>query len=315
MTHRADDDAHHSAMIRVANGGAEPPEVVDGYTLLRSRTSSCGYLGVYPQGGRFIAKLKKFGKLTYIGTFGTEVEAAVAVAKFIASAGDVKPEEEVADGHMIFRSRTNGTGYLGVTPCGGRFQARLYSGGKEIYIGRYDTAVEAAVAVAKHTDYDGHRCVQRGPQRMVLHEISASSVMEELALLSSSKPASTINDSGSGAGASSTSLTQTVASRTRHEARGLKRHANERMEDACLTEITEFLSGFRSLTELLDSIMPLPAEPESPREDETSEDEQGEDYVLLIEPVEPPWSSCTQPMPPCLERHDDSVRQKLAWSA
>ena len=71
--------------------------------------------------------------------------------------------------------------------------------------------------------------------------------------------------------------------------------------------------------------MPLPAEPE----DEPSEDEEAEEYVLLIEPFEPPcMQKCMQPcmqpcvqaqqpMPSCLERQErrDSVRQKLAWSA
>ena len=42
-------------------------------------------------------------------------------------------------------------GYLGVSPVSGsgRFQAQLRDNGKQVYIGTYDTAVEAAAAYAR----------------------------------------------------------------------------------------------------------------------------------------------------------------------
>ena len=62
---------------------------------------------------------------------------------------EAKGGVEMVDGYTLLRSRRSSTGYLGVTPHGGRFQAQHWSGDKNIAVGTYDTAVEAAVARAK----------------------------------------------------------------------------------------------------------------------------------------------------------------------
>ena len=146
----------------------------------RSRTNSSGYMGVFPHGGRFRARHASGGKLTCIGNYSTAVEAAVAIAKHVASAGqeqesdgveaeeeneaeaqdDAEADEEMgeemeeavneAEGVKLHLSQRSSTGYLGVVPYRGRFKAQHTSGGKVIYIGVFATAVEAAMAVAKH---------------------------------------------------------------------------------------------------------------------------------------------------------------------
>ena len=99
------------------------------------------------------------GKHVHIGTYGTAVEAAVAYAKHAAGeeverqpAAAMEVEVKEAEGyklHLANRSE-NKIGYLGVREHHGRFDARRRVDGKEVYIGKYDTAVEAAVAYAKH---------------------------------------------------------------------------------------------------------------------------------------------------------------------
>ena len=59
---------------------------------------------------------------------------------------------EEAEGYKLILSSNNSTGYLGVTKQhgGNKFYAQRLVEGKVIYLGNYDTRVEAAVAVAKH---------------------------------------------------------------------------------------------------------------------------------------------------------------------
>ena len=56
-----------------------------------------------------------------------------------------------AEGFRLHLSNKNGTGYRGVHKhsCG-RFQAQHSVGGREVYLGTFDTEVEAAVAFARH---------------------------------------------------------------------------------------------------------------------------------------------------------------------
>ena len=57
-----------------------------------------------------------------------------------------------AEGYKLFlANRSNSTtGYMGVHEHDGRFRASRKVDGKNVHIGMYDTAVEAAVAYAKH---------------------------------------------------------------------------------------------------------------------------------------------------------------------
>ena len=63
-------------------------------------------------------------------------------------------DEEVVKGYRLLRSSKSSTGYTGVMAHGSRFHAKLWSGGKQIHIGSYPTAVDAAVAVAKWSGRD-----------------------------------------------------------------------------------------------------------------------------------------------------------------
>ena len=59
--------------------------------------------------------------------------------------------ETSADGYTLLLSRNNGSGYKGVTKGpDGRFSATRWVNGFPYALGRYDTAIEAAVAYSKH---------------------------------------------------------------------------------------------------------------------------------------------------------------------
>ena len=80
---------------------AAEAEVVEGYTLLRSSTSSTGYRGVATKGGRFRASISRGGKMIHIGSYGTAVEAAVAYAKYVTEGGAEETEAEVVEGYTL----------------------------------------------------------------------------------------------------------------------------------------------------------------------------------------------------------------------
>ena len=68
-------------------------------------------------------------------------------------AEDAAAEEEVlaeAEGFELQRSSTSASGYRGVERKGSRFQAIVTNNKKRVNLGTHDTAVEAAVAVAKY---------------------------------------------------------------------------------------------------------------------------------------------------------------------
>ena len=147
-----------------AEAAGEVVKQVDGVRLHLSRRSSTGYSGVYPRSGRFQTQLRTSsdGKQTtsHTGTYDTAVEAAVAYAKHWIAVGGTEPKEEEMDGYRLVRSHryNSSTGYSGVylrwTRRGEeRFLARPRNGiANGIYLGMYDTAVEAAVAVTKHIE-------------------------------------------------------------------------------------------------------------------------------------------------------------------
>ena len=113
--------------------------------------------------GRFQARICEGGKWVNLGSFGTAVEAAVAYARhveveeaaeeFEVDAEDVEPDDEAevveeAEGLRLHTSGRRGTstGYKCVYPYRRRFKV-LVDGSS---LGVYDTAVEAAVAYARH---------------------------------------------------------------------------------------------------------------------------------------------------------------------
>ena len=123
---------------------------VDGLQLHVSSSNATGYLGVTATPSGFLATYAR----QYLGSFGTAVEAAVAYARHAGPAPPPKPKPAVVeefDGLRLHLSSKNSMGYLGVSPVSGsgRFQAQLRDNGKQVYIGTYDTAVEAAAAYAR----------------------------------------------------------------------------------------------------------------------------------------------------------------------
>lgn len=137
-----------------------PPGLVkdqaDGVKLHLSHKSGTGYLGVgfkRESSGKVRFKVRHrsaSGKQFHIGYYDTAVEAAVAYATTSVLGKTVPGAAEVVDGYTLLRAdRQSSTGYLGVTPVGKRFKASAFICKKEIYIGRYDSAVKAAVARAK----------------------------------------------------------------------------------------------------------------------------------------------------------------------
>ena len=70
--------------------------------------------------------------------------------------GEKQPLVARAQGYKLLLSETSATGYLGVRPTpSGRFVASKWKDGKSLSLGRYDSVVDAAVAVAK--DHEAER--------------------------------------------------------------------------------------------------------------------------------------------------------------
>jgi len=137
-----------------ADGGAEDrPSEAEGYRLHKS-TGASGYYGVYKSGSGYMAQPSRNGKQAYLGTFPTAVEAAVAMAKYMQERGEDEDEDDglpsQSQGIELHKRRKLASGYLGVYKDKSRFQARLSRNGKQVSLGQFDTAVDAAVAVARY---------------------------------------------------------------------------------------------------------------------------------------------------------------------
>ena len=119
---------------------------------LSSRNTS-GYTGVSKSGKRFTAEIRIDGKTHYHGTFDTPKEAAEAYDLAAIEAGRPTSKlnfpDQVPKGYVPKRKklRSNNTiGYRGVNKQGNRFEARIYTGGIQHYLGMFGTAKEAAIA-------------------------------------------------------------------------------------------------------------------------------------------------------------------------
>ena len=130
-----------------------------------------GYFGVCRSQSRkskpFVAQVKYGGKQVHLGSFATAEEAALCIARSpegqyavvqreAASPPLLTSEEALqqaqAEGLALLVSE-NKTGYFGV--CRNQpgkpkpFEARVWRGGKDIHLGRFATAEEAALCVAR----------------------------------------------------------------------------------------------------------------------------------------------------------------------
>ena len=135
--------------------GTERVEV-EGLRLHLSSSNRTGYTGVSKvASGRFKATQEVDGRNVYLGTYDTAVQAAVAYARAIGTAPAVA---EAAEGVRLHLSSSNATGYRGVHKArNGRYEAKRKKEGRFVYLGLFDTAVEAAVAHARavaETDAD-----------------------------------------------------------------------------------------------------------------------------------------------------------------
>ena len=153
----------------------------EGLTLVPSSAHNSGWKGVCASGKHFIAKLWLNGKQHYLGQISTALEAALHIARFLgpdasaaaaaaATAAAVAAEAtgaplqaiseaEVwaavkAEGLALVPVSTSQSGFKGVAVSGSRFQANLYHKGKQHNLGRFDTALEAALVVARFLGAD-----------------------------------------------------------------------------------------------------------------------------------------------------------------
>jgi len=147
----------------------------EGLTLLKSEGSNTGYKGVRFVSGRrkpYQAEVRRGGNSVNLGTFATAEEAALAYARLpeaqaavaAAAATPAPPpmtaEEALrqaeAEGLTLVRSESSNTGYKGVifyhAGSHGRktngFLAQVWRGGKQVTLGTFATAEEAALAYA-----------------------------------------------------------------------------------------------------------------------------------------------------------------------
>eukprot|EP00964_Phaeocystis_antarctica_P104793 scaffold69887_cov60-Phaeocystis_antarctica.AAC.2 len=136
----------------------------EGLTLQPSDSNAAGYRGVCIIGtGRskpFEAIVRRAGKLVHLSYFATAEEAALAYARTPEAQAQVanpKPApltaqdavaQAAAEG-LTLEPSSNAVGYKGVKLDHSRYQARVQRAGKEVNLGSFVTAQEAALAVAR----------------------------------------------------------------------------------------------------------------------------------------------------------------------
>ena len=99
------------------------------------------------------ATIKSAGKRTYLGTYDTAKEAAIAYDRAVLKANksttllnfpDMVHNLDVEQKRTV--RKLSSTGYRGVYKNGNSYQASIKISGKTTYIGTFDTAIEAARA-------------------------------------------------------------------------------------------------------------------------------------------------------------------------
>ena len=147
----------------------------EGLTLLKSESNASGYRGVAFNSSckskPYKVKGRRGGKTVHLGSYATAEEAALCYARTpeaqgavaAAAAAPPKPppltaEEAVqqaeAEGLTLLRSERSNSGYSGVHlgSSGNKskpYQAKVRRGGKDVHLGYYTTAEEAALHMAR----------------------------------------------------------------------------------------------------------------------------------------------------------------------
>eukprot|EP00964_Phaeocystis_antarctica_P044928 scaffold25824_cov58-Phaeocystis_antarctica.AAC.3 len=147
-------------------------------TLLVAENKT-GYFGVTHRAGQpkpYQARVKRGGKKVHLGSFTTAEEAALCVARSpegqaavaarAAAAVPLTSEEarqQAQAEKLTLLVADNTTGYFGVDLANpGKpkpYQARVQRGGKQVYLGTFTTAEEAALSVARSPE--GQAAAQR----------------------------------------------------------------------------------------------------------------------------------------------------------
>jgi len=151
----------------------------EGLTLLVAGNTT-GYFGVRQHPGRpkpYEARVKRGDKMVHLGSFVTAEEAALCVARSpegqaaeekVAAAAPLTSEEvrqQAQAGGLTLRVADNSTGYFGV--CHDQrsksklrpYEAQVTHGGKKVHLGRFATAEEAALSIARSPE--GQASAQR----------------------------------------------------------------------------------------------------------------------------------------------------------
>ena len=148
----------------------------EGLTLMKADNSNTGYKGVCFNNNckakPYQTKVQRGGKQVYLGYFATAEGAALCFARTpegraaaLAAAAAPPPmtaEEAVrqaeAEGLTLLRADSNASGYLrvvfksrGTTPYTKPYQAQVRRGGKQVSLGYFATAEEAALAYARES--------------------------------------------------------------------------------------------------------------------------------------------------------------------
>ena len=135
----------------------------EGLTLQRSDDNATGYRGVRKDcrskgAKQFDANVWRASKRVHLGRFATAEEAALAYARTPeAQAQAAKPAPLTAEGAvaqaaaegLTLEPSDNAAGYKGVRLHGSRYQAYAARAGGKFYLASFDTAEEAALAVAR----------------------------------------------------------------------------------------------------------------------------------------------------------------------
>jgi len=183
----------------------------EGLTLLRSESNSSGFKGVSFRSGwsgrsrPYEAQLRRDGTTVSIGSHATAEEAALHVARTAegqaavaaAAAAPPKPppltaEEAVqqaeAEGLTLLRSdRGSSSGYRGVSISSSSdksrpYQAQVFRGGKTVHLGRFATAEEAALHVARHSAAQAAAAAPPEPPPLTAEEAVRQAEAEGLTL-------------------------------------------------------------------------------------------------------------------------------------